>query len=59
MCLAIPLKLIEVTGNTGIAERDGTLIEVDLSLVPEAQIGDELVVHVGIALSILNKSEDS
>ncbi len=58
MCLAVPLVLKEIIGTTGIGERDGVFIEIDLSLVPEAVIGDELIVHVGIALSVIDRTEE-
>jgi hydrogenase expression/formation protein HypC len=57
MCLALPLTLIEVHNQVGLAERDGVKIEIDLSLVPEAKIGDSLIVHVGIALSVLDSTD--
>jgi hydrogenase assembly chaperone HypC/HupF len=58
MCLAMPLRLISKQGIHGIAERDGAMIEVDLSLVPGSKIGDNIIVHVGVALSILENEEE-
>jgi hydrogenase expression/formation protein HypC len=36
---------------------DGVIKEVNLALVPEAQIGDYLLVHVGAAIAIINEDE--
>jgi hydrogenase expression/formation protein HypC len=63
MCLSIPGKLIEITGQlddvfrTGKVSFDGILKEVSLTLVPEAQPGDYVLVHVGAAISIVDEKE--
>ena len=56
MCLAIPGKVIEVHESlqwlrTGKVDFGGVIKEVSLALVPEAAIGDYVIVHVGMALS--------
>jgi hydrogenase assembly chaperone HypC/HupF len=57
MCHAIPVRIVNRNGNQGIGERDGLEIDVDLSLLPEAKIGDMAIVHVGIALCLLSENE--
>ena len=63
MCLSIPGKLIEITGQldnvfrTGKVSFDGITKEVSLTLVPEAQPGDYVLVHVGAAISIVDEKE--
>ena len=63
MCLSIPGKLIEITGQldnvfrTGKVSFDGITKEVSLTLVPEAQPGDYVLVHVGAAISIVDEQE--
>jgi len=63
MCLSIPGKLIEITGEldevfrTGRVSFDGIMKEVSLTLVPEAQPGDYVLVHVGAAISIVDEQE--
>ena len=61
MCLAIPGKLLSVAGEdlsrTGKVDFGGILKEVSLAYVPEAQIGDYVIVHVGFAISRLDESE--
>lgn len=63
MCLAIPGKLLSVAGEdlsrTGKVDFGGILKEVSLACVPEAQIGDYVIVHVGFAISRLDESEAS
>lgn len=36
---------------------DGILKEVNLAMVPEAQVGDYVLVHVGVALSTVDEEE--
>ena len=61
MCLAVPGRILEVE------ERDGTKVArvqfggitrpVQLDFVPEAQVGDYVVTHVGFAISRLDAEE--
>jgi len=63
MCLAIPGKLekiiaeLDETFRIGSVSFDGVIKKVNLALVPEAQIGDYLLVHVGAAIAIINEDE--
>ncbi len=55
MCLAIPGKIISVQGEelnrTGRVDFSGVIKDVNLSFVPEALLGDYVIVHVGFAIS--------
>jgi len=57
MCLAVPMKLMERTGDVGVAEVDGVRARVMLALVPSVKVGDFVVVHAGYALSIVDEDE--
>jgi len=63
MCLSIPGKLIEITSQLdetfriGKVSFDGILKEVSLTLVPEANVGDYVMVHVGAAISTIDEDE--
>jgi len=59
MCLAVPLKLVEVSGDgaLGMGRMGGSEIEVSLALVPEARPGDYVLVHAGMAIEIVDASE--
>jgi hydrogenase expression/formation protein HypC len=63
MCLAIPGKLLAITAQldetfrTGKVSFGGIQKEVNLFMVPEAQIGDYLLVHVGVAISVVDEEE--
>ena len=62
MCLAVPGKLISVDDSpslmrTGKVNFGGILKEASLAYVPEAKVGDYVLVHVGFALSIVDEAE--
>lgn len=61
MCLAIPGKILDMAersgSRTGRVQFGGITREVSLDLVPEASVGDYVVVHVGFAISRLNAEE--
>jgi hydrogenase expression/formation protein HypC len=51
MCLAIPMKLIEIDGTIAVAEVDGVTRQVRLDLLPEAVLGDYVLIHAGLAIA--------
>lgn len=62
MCLAVPGKILSISGDddlmrSGRVSFGGVVKEVSLAYVPEAQVGDYAIVHVGFALSILDEAE--
>lgn len=63
MCLSIPGKLVAITSEldetfrVGKVSFDGVMKDVSLTLVPEAQVGDYVMVHVGAAISIVDEEE--
>ena len=57
MCLAIPMKLKEHHGQSGIVEIGGARREVVLTLTPDAKIDDYLIIHTGYSIEILDEDE--
>jgi len=62
MCLAIPGKIESISGDDPITRAGrvnfgGVLREVNLAYVPEAAVGDYVMVHVGFALSVVDPAE--
>jgi hydrogenase expression/formation protein HypC len=62
MCLAVPGKITSISGEdplmrTGKVDFSGILKEVSLAYVPEATVGDYVIVHVGFALSRVDEQE--
>ncbi|NQT84726.1 HypC/HybG/HupF family hydrogenase formation chaperone [bacterium] len=57
MCLAIPMKLIEADGPFGKVEIEGVKRKVSLQLLPDAEVGDYVLVHAGFAIERINEEE--
>ena len=61
MCLAIPGKIIELHQSNGVrmagVEFGGIRREACLEYLPEASVGDFVMVHVGFAISKVNEEE--
>jgi hydrogenase expression/formation protein HypC len=62
MCLAVPGKITDISTTdplmrTGQVSFGNIVKEVNLSCVPEANIGDYVIVHVGFAISVLDEEE--
>ena len=63
MCLAVPGKIISIDCGTeelmrfGKVNFGGIVKDVNLAYVPEAKIGDYVIVHVGFALNTVDEAE--
>ena len=61
MCLAVPGKVLTIAGNdidrAGRVSFGGIIKEVSLAYVPEARVGDYVLVHVGFAISVMDEAE--
>jgi len=61
MCLAVPGRILNVSGEdttrTGTVSFGGVGKEVCLAFVPEAKVGDYVLVHAGFAISLVDEAE--
>ena len=61
MCLGVPGKITEMYQqeglNMGKVDFGGVVREACLDFVPQAQIGDYTIIHVGFAISLLSEEE--
>jgi hydrogenase expression/formation protein HypC len=61
MCLAVPGKILEIYEKQGLSmakvDFSGVTREACIEHVPEAQVGDYAVIHVGFAISLLSEEE--
>jgi len=55
MCLGIPMRLISITGDRGIAELGGMKKEIGLHLLPDIELGNYVIVHAGFAIQKLDE----
>ena len=56
MCLAVPMKLLSVSGDKGVAEVAGVRRTVRLDLVPGTVQGQYVVVHAGYAIQVMDEA---
>lgn len=63
MCLAIPGQIVSIEEETeevfrsGKVNFGGILKEVNLAMVPDAKVGEYVLVHVGLAISMVDEEE--
>jgi hydrogenase expression/formation protein HypC len=62
MCLAVPGRILTMSDGDALARKGrvdfgGIVKEVSLAFVPEAQPGDYVLVHVGLAISRVDEAE--
>jgi len=57
MCLAVPMKVMAIEGNTATAEFGTVIREVNIELLEDVRKGDYIIVHAGIAIEKLDEDE--
>ena len=58
MCLAVPAKVTRIEGSgSGLVEHLGNEVRTNFSLVPQARVGDWVIVHAGFAISVMDERE--
>jgi hydrogenase expression/formation protein HypC len=58
VCLAVPLRIDRLLGSSrAVAERDGIELEIDVSLVRDAQPGAYVIVHAGFAIQVVEEED--
>ena len=55
MCLAVPAKIESIVGQKASVELAGNRFETILTLVPEAKVGDWVLVHAGFAIAVIEE----
>ena len=57
MCLAFPAKIISIKDSLATVERSGVKRDASLMLLPNAKIGDYVLIHAGFAMQIVDEEE--
>ncbi|MDR3560190.1 MAG: HypC/HybG/HupF family hydrogenase formation chaperone [Negativicutes bacterium] len=57
MCLAVPAKIVEKVDMLATVDVSGVTRKVSLMLVPEAEVGDFVLVHAGFAIQKVDEEE--
>jgi hydrogenase expression/formation protein HypC len=58
MCLALPARLVSIAAaHAAVVDMGGIRKTISIELVPSAQVGDYVIVHVGHAIGTLDEAE--
>ena len=57
MCLAIPMRLTQRNEFEGTVELDGVRRTISMMLLPEAEVGQHVLVHAGYAIGAIDEEE--
>lgn len=57
MCLAIPLKLVEIDGNRAVGEAMGMRCELRVDFIDAPKLGEYVIVHAGFAIERLGEQQ--
>ncbi len=57
MCLAIPARIVELEGNKAVVDAMGNCFKAKTTLLPQAKLGDLVLIHAGFAISLVDEEE--
>jgi len=57
MCLAVPMKVVELEGSFGKVEAEGVRRKVSFQLLPNVNLGDYVLIHAGFAIEKIDEEE--
>ena len=57
MCLAIPARIVEFEGDKAVVDAMGNRWRARTTLLPEARLGDLVLIHAGFAISLVDEKE--
>jgi hydrogenase expression/formation protein HypC len=57
MCLAIPARIVELEQDVAVVDAMGNRYKAKTTLLPEAKLGDMVLIHAGFAISLVDEEE--
>ncbi len=57
MCLAIPLRLVEINGAEAVAEANGMRRTIRIDLIRKPKVGDYVIAHAGFAIERMSQEQ--
>jgi hydrogenase expression/formation protein HypC len=57
MCLAIPVRIVEIDGDKAVVDAMGNQFRARTTLLPQAKLGDLVLIHAGFAISMIDEEE--
>jgi hydrogenase expression/formation protein HypC len=58
VCIAIPARVVSISGDEAEVDLEGSRIKICTALVSDIQIGDFVLVHAGFALHVIKDLEE-
>ncbi len=57
MCLAVPLKIVEINGREAVAESMGMKRKIRVDFIDNPRVGEYVIVHAGFAIERLPEEQ--
>lgn len=57
MCLAVPARVIEKDGDRAVADAMGNRWNIRITLTPDIEVGDVVLIHAGYAIAKVDEEE--
>jgi len=57
MCLAVPARIVELEEDRAVVDAMGNRWKAKTTLLPDAKIGDLVLIHAGFAISLVDEEE--
>jgi hydrogenase expression/formation protein HypC len=57
MCLAIPVRIVELEGDNAVVDAMGNRFKAKTTLLPDVKLNDLVLVHAGFAISMVDEQE--
>lgn len=57
MCLAIPMKIVEIRGDEGFVESSGLKRKANFSFIKSPKLGEYILLHAGFAIERVKEKE--
>jgi hydrogenase expression/formation protein HypC len=57
MCLAVPARIVEMTGDQAVADAMGNRWNIRTTLTPDVKLGDIVLIHAGYAIAKIDEEE--
>lgn len=57
MCLAVPARIVELSGDNAVVDAMGNRFDAKTTLLPDVKTGDIVLVHAGFAIAAIDEDE--
>jgi len=57
MCLAVPARIVELEKDNAVVDAMGNRWRAKTTLLPQAKLGDLVLIHAGFAISFVDENE--